>query len=50
MLITSRGREILQNTVDLAIENGLDVSVNLYVSRYISTIVLSNENIYYMIK
>ncbi|KAF9908957.1 DNA-directed DNA polymerase alpha catalytic subunit pol1 [Linnemannia zychae] len=25
MLITSRGREILQNTVDLAIESGLDV-------------------------
>jgi DNA polymerase alpha subunit A len=25
MLITSRGREILQNTVDLAIQNGLDV-------------------------
>ncbi|KAF9209565.1 DNA-directed DNA polymerase alpha catalytic subunit pol1 [Haplosporangium sp. Z 27] len=25
MLITSRGREILQNTVDLATENGLDV-------------------------
>ncbi|KAF9357147.1 DNA-directed DNA polymerase alpha catalytic subunit pol1 [Mortierella sp. NVP85] len=25
MLITSRGREILQSTVDLAIENGLDV-------------------------
>lgn len=26
MLITSRGREILQNTVDLATESGLDVS------------------------
>lgn len=27
MLITSRGREILQNTVDLATESGLDVSI-----------------------
>lgn len=27
MLITSRGREILQNTVDLATESGLDVSM-----------------------